>query len=163
LLRWFGCGLLLAIGAMAKGPQPLGFFGLGVTAYVLINHCWRDLPGLIVCAVLPGLALIAWGAAIYQPGDEAAWLGYMRIGGVQSFVSYLAAKISFLATLAVDLTPALLLAFFARRPTSRPFTDTRPAADIVTPLILYSSLCTVALTFWPGANTRYAMPIAPSL
>ena len=34
---------------------------------------------------------------------------------------------------------------------------------IVAPFLLYSSLCTVVLLFWPGANSRYAMPIAPAL
>jgi hypothetical protein len=34
---------------------------------------------------------------------------------------------------------------------------------IVAPMILYSAVCTAILVWWPGFNTRYAMPIAPSL
>jgi hypothetical protein len=33
----------------------------------------------------------------------------------------------------------------------------------VAPMILYSGVCTAILVWWPGFNTRYAMPIAPSL
>ncbi len=34
---------------------------------------------------------------------------------------------------------------------------------IVAPMILYSGVCTAILVWWPGFNTRYAMPIAPSV
>ena len=30
-------------------------------------------------------------------------------------------------------------------------------------MILYSGICTAILMLWPGVNTRYAMPIAPSV
>ena len=30
-------------------------------------------------------------------------------------------------------------------------------------MVLYSGICTVILMLWPGVNTRYAMPIAPSV
>jgi len=30
-------------------------------------------------------------------------------------------------------------------------------------MVLYSGICTAILMLWPGVNTRYAMPIAPSV
>jgi 4-amino-4-deoxy-L-arabinose transferase-like glycosyltransferase len=68
LWRWGSCGLLLAALALAKGPQPAGFFALGVAAYLLVERRWRDLPGLCFCMIIPAAATIAWGAAVYQPG-----------------------------------------------------------------------------------------------
>lgn len=63
--RWIGCGLLLAVLAMAKGPQPVGYFALGVSAYVVVTRRWRDVPGLFVCLLIPAGATIAWAAAVY--------------------------------------------------------------------------------------------------
>ena len=46
ILRWFGCGLLLAALAMAKGPQPTAFFALGVSAYLVDRAAVAGSAGL---------------------------------------------------------------------------------------------------------------------
>ena len=61
ILHWIGCGLLLAALAMAKGPQPAAFFGLSVAAYILIERRWRDLPGWLLCMLMPAAAVCRLG------------------------------------------------------------------------------------------------------
>ena len=77
---------------MAKGPQPAAFFALGVSAYLLIGRRWRELPGFVLCMIIPAAATIAWGAAIYQPGDEGIWLAYTRLLDRPTFFNYIARK-----------------------------------------------------------------------
>ena len=37
MMKWFACvGLLLALAGLAKGPQPLAYFTLGIGAYLLL-------------------------------------------------------------------------------------------------------------------------------
>lgn len=160
--RWFGCGLLLAALAMAKGPQPAAFFALGVSAYLLIGRRWRELPGFVLCMIIPAAATLAWGAAIYQPGDEGIWLAYTRLLDRPTFFNYIARSTRNIGSLFLELLPASLMLPFVPWPWRR----VRNAADVpavVAPMILYSGLCTVILMLWPGVNTRYAMPIAPSV
>ncbi|MGO9045815.1 MAG: ArnT family glycosyltransferase [Xanthobacteraceae bacterium] len=162
ILHWIGCGLLLAALAMAKGPQPAAFFGLGVAAYLLIERRWRDLPGWFVCMIMPAAAVVAWGAAVYRPGDETAWFAYARLNGWPPFLNYITRSIHDIGSLYLELLPASLLIPFIPWPWRRKekATDIPP---VVAPLILYSGVCTSILVWWPGFNTRYAMPIAPSL
>jgi len=162
ILRWIGCGLLLAVLAMAKGPQPAGFFALGVAAWLFVERRWRDLPGWLVCVTLPVAASLAWGAAIYRPGDEGTWLTYARLAAPPALFDYASRNAYKLGSLVLELTPAILLLAFIPWPWRRD----RKASDvpaIVAPMLLYSGVCTAALVLWPGFNPRYAMPIAPSL
>jgi len=160
--RWFGCGLLLAALAMAKGPQPAAFFALGVFAYLLIERRWRELPGFVLCMIIPAAATLAWGAAIYQPGDEGIWLAYTRLLNRPTFFSYIARSTRNIGSLFLELLPASLMLPFVPWPWRR-VRNTTDVPAVVAPLILYSGLCTAILMLWPGVNTRYAMPIAPSL
>jgi 4-amino-4-deoxy-L-arabinose transferase-like glycosyltransferase len=160
LWRWGSCGLLLAALALAKGPQPAGFFALGVAAYLLVERRWRDLPGLFFCMIIPAAATIAWGAAIYQPGDEGTWVSYARLQYRPAFGDYAWRIVRNIASLFLELLPASLLLPFIPWPWRQQKSDV-PA--VVAPMVLYSSICTVFLFIWPGVNTRYAMPIAPSL
>jgi 4-amino-4-deoxy-L-arabinose transferase-like glycosyltransferase len=162
LLRWTGCGILLAALAMAKGPQPAGFFALGVAAYIIVERRWRDLPGYCLCMAIPAAATVAWGAAIYQPGDEHEWLSYARLSGPPRLLDYVLRNGRNIGSLFLELLPATLLLPFIPWPWRR---HDKPSQipPIVAPLLLYSGVCTAVLVFWPGFNTRYAMPIAPSL
>jgi len=160
LWRWGACGLLLAALSLAKGPQPAGFFALGVAAYLLIERRWRDVPGLFFCMIIPGLATIGWGAAVYQPGDEGAWLSYARLQYHPAFGDYAWRIVYNIGSLFLELLPASVLLPFISWPWGRQKSDV-PA--IVAPMVLYSSVCTLILFLWPGVNTRYAMPIAPSV
>jgi 4-amino-4-deoxy-L-arabinose transferase-like glycosyltransferase len=162
MLHWIGSGLLLAALAMTKGPQPAAFFGLGVFAYLVIERRWRDLPGWTLCMVMPAAAVVAWGAAVYRPGDEAAWASYARLNGWPPFSSYIARSLHDIGSLYLELLPASLLLPFIPWPWRRNDQAAR-IPPVVAPMILYSGVCTAILVWWPGFNTRYAMPIAPSL
>ena len=162
MLRWIGCGVLLAVLAMAKGPQPAAFFALGVAAYMVVERRWQDIPGYLVCIILPAAATIAWGAAIYRPGDEATWFAYARLGERPGLSHYVWRNGHNIGSLFLELLPASVMLPFIPWPWRRG--HKRPEVPaIVAPLVLYSGVCTLVLVLWPGFNTRYAMPIAPSL
>ena len=162
MLRWIGCGLLLAALAMAKGPQPTAFFALGVAAYLVIERRWRDLPGYILCMIIPAAATVAWGAAIYQGGDEGTWLSYARLQYRPAFLDYVWRNTRNIGSLFLELLPASIMLPFIPWPWRRGHKGPEVPA-IVAPMMLYSGICTLVLVLWPGFNTRYAMPIAPSL
>jgi 4-amino-4-deoxy-L-arabinose transferase-like glycosyltransferase len=163
ILRWIVCGVLLAILAMAKGPQPVGFFALGTAAYLILERRWRDLPGWFLCMVLPLAATVAWGAAVYQKGDETQWLNYARLNWpYPTLLSYIVSNGRSTVSLLLELLPATLILPFVISAWRR--NRTEPASTpIVGALLLYSGLCTAALVVWPGFASRYAMPIAPSM
>jgi 4-amino-4-deoxy-L-arabinose transferase-like glycosyltransferase len=161
IFRWIGCGLLLAVLSMAKGPQPAAFFAMGVAAYLLIERQWRSLPGYALCMLVPAAATIAWGAAVYQPGDEGTWVSYARLSYRPALLDYLVRNTRNAGTLLLELLPASLMLPFIPWPWRRDRNADIPA--IVAPLVLYSGVCTALLVLWPGFNTRYAMPMAPSL
>jgi 4-amino-4-deoxy-L-arabinose transferase-like glycosyltransferase len=162
ILHWLGSGLLLAALAMAKGPQPAAFFGLSVAAYLLIERRWRDLPGWFLCMLMPAAAVVAWGAMVYRPGDEGAWIAYARLNNWPPFLNYIMRSTHDIGSLYLELLPASLLIPFIPWPWRQ---DQKAAGipPVVAPMILYSAVCTAILVWWPGFNTRYAMPIAPSL
>lgn len=161
LLRWIGSGALLAVLAMAKGPQPVGFFALGVAAYLVAARRWRALPGLFVCLLCPLIATIAWGIAVYQPDRDTAtvWFQYARLAKLPSFADYLVHNGRTVGHLAVELLPGLMLLPFVPAPWKR---DAATPA-VVLPLVCYAAACTAILLVWPYALSRYAMPIAPAV
>jgi len=166
LARWFGCGLLLAVLAMAKGPQPVGFFALGVGLFVVIERRWHELPGLIGCLLCPLAATLAWGLAVYRPdGDTAtAWLQYLRLAKhpkSPTLWQYLAGNGRTTAQLALELLPGLMLLPFLPAPWKRDRAADAPR--VIAPLICYAAACTAVLLVWPLALSRYAMPIAPAV
>jgi len=157
--RWIGCGLLLAILAMAKGPQPVGYFALGVSAYLVVTRRWRDTPGLLVCLLIPAAVTIAWAAAVYRPGDEATWISYARLRSVPNIADYFVRNTRVFLSLVAELMSAILLVPLLWRTRS---TD-QNILPVALPLALYAGLCTIAVVFWPGSNSRYAMPCVPAI
>jgi 4-amino-4-deoxy-L-arabinose transferase-like glycosyltransferase len=161
-LRWLACGAVLTLLTLAKGPQPAGFFALGVGGY-LVARGRLATPGLAFCLALPATATIAWAAAVYRPNDLSTWLAYMRLGSGMDFVAYLSERAWFTGGLLIDLLPGTILLpflFIAWRRGQPPFVATIP---VIFPLVLFAGLCTLALLVWPGARTRYAMPAAPAV
>src|ERR1700733_4820752 len=144
ILHWIGSGFLLAALAMAKGPQPAAFFGLGVLAYLLIERRWRDPPGWGLCMIIPGATLAAWGAAVYRPGDETAWISYARLTGWPPFYSYITRSIHDIGSLYLELLPASLLIPFIPWPWRRT-SEPGDIPSVVAPMILYSGICTAIL------------------
>jgi hypothetical protein len=163
IIRWIGCGCLLSVLAMAKGPQPVGFFALGVLAYLILERQWRELPSFLLCLVLPALATIAWGLLVYRPGDNATWLAYARLDAFPDPFDYAQEKFRTVAQTILELMPGLLVLPFVPWPWRNRRAMSAAVPSVTSPLILYSLVCTVALFFWPGAHSRYAMPIVPSL
>jgi hypothetical protein len=147
---------------MTKGPQPAGFFALGIGGYLLARGRLAT-PGLALCLALPATATIAWAAAVYRPNDLSTWLAYMRLGGGIDFLDYLSERVWFAGGLLIDLLPATILLpflFTAWRRRELPLASNAP---VIFPLVLFAGLCTLALLVWPGARTRYAMPAAPAV
>lgn len=161
MTNWVLCGLLLAVAAMAKGPQPAGFFVLGTALYLLVKRRWRDLPGWTLCTIMPLAAAIGWGIAVYEPGDEATWLSYARLSAPKSLAGYAARNSYHAIGLFLELLPMTLILPFAGF--ARPRDNDEVKAPVVVPLLLYGGVSTIVLVLWPGFNSRYAMPIAPAL
>jgi 4-amino-4-deoxy-L-arabinose transferase-like glycosyltransferase len=162
--RWLACGGLLTLLAMAKGPQPVGFFALGVGGYLLVRGARGSLAGLALCLSLPAVATLAWAGAVHREGDLGIWLHYLRLHDLRfSFRHYLRERMRFAVGVPIDLLPSTLLvlpmlvAWWRQRRAGAPF------SPIVPPLAFYAGLCTLALLAWPGTKTRYAMPIAPAV
>ena len=167
IARWIGCGLLLAVLAMAKGPQPVGFFALGVGLHLVLARRWRELPGLILCLACPLAVTLAWAYAVYRPDGETAtaWLQYLRLAKHPknpTLPQYLAGNGRTAVQLVLELLPGLMLLPFLPPPWRRD-----QAADdgprVIAPLICYATACTAVLLLWPLALSRYAMPIAPAV
>jgi 4-amino-4-deoxy-L-arabinose transferase-like glycosyltransferase len=160
--RWLACGVLLAILTMAKGPQPVGYFALGVGGYLIARRRWAALPGLVLCLALPAAATIAWAMAVYRVGDLRVWMNYMRLGTRIDLLQYLRGQPTFAGGLMLDLLPSTILLPFLLIPRWRRQTVATPI-PVITPLLLYAGLCTLALLVWPSAKTRYAMTAAPAV
>ncbi len=160
--RWLAAGLVLAVLAMAKGPEPVGFFAIGVGGYLLLCRRWKALPGLIVCLALPALATIAWGIAVYRTGDAGNWLRYMRLNGSIDMAQYGDERLRYVINLPLELLPGtILLPFLAVAGWRRRLGLAKN--PVVMPLICYSGFGALALLIWPGVGTRYAMPIGPAV
>jgi hypothetical protein len=151
----------LAVMTLAKGQQPVGYFALGVGSYLALERRWLDWAGLGVCLALPSLTILAWATAVHRPGDAAQWLNYMRLDRWPVMSDYLMHNVRNIGVIIVDLLPAVLLLPFVPWPWSRESAGSVP--KIVTPLLLYASMGTAVLLLWPGANARYAAPIAPAV
>ena len=161
-MRWAGCGLLLAILAMAKGPQPAAFFVLGAGGYILARRLWREIPGFCLCLAFPAAATVAWAVVAYLPGAAHVWLAYMRLVGLPGGIDYLLMQLHFLVVTLAELLPAaILLPFFPWR-WLRPGSS-QSAEPVALALALYGIPTSLILLFWPRSEGRYVMPAVPAL
>jgi len=160
--RWVGCGCILALLALLKGPMPVGFFAVGVAAYEVLNRRWSRLPGLLICLAIPAVVTIAWGIGIYQPGDEQLWLLIHGLSSQPTLFAYLARFLRQLLILLIELIPAVLLLPFVPWPW-RSSQTAAPVPPIVAPLILYSALFAGIIVMSHKFNGRYAMPITATV
>jgi len=161
-LRWIGCGLLLAILAMAKGPQPVAFFVLGTGGYILARRLWREIRGFCLCLAFPAVATFAWAVVAYHPGAAHVWLAYMRLVGLPGGIDYIRMQSRFLMVTLAELLPAaILLPFFPCR-WLRPGSSQR-ASSVALALALYGIPTSLILLLWPTSEGRYVMPAVPAL
>ncbi len=159
--RCLACGALLATAAMAKGPQPIAYFALGLGGHLMMRKRWTEVAKLILTLMIPAAAVFAWAYAVYQPGDLPVWLEYMRFTPRLQIASYLIERARFGGILLLDLLPAILFIpfFWMQREGSRD----EEKRELWEMLSWYAGAATLVLLFWPGANTRYAMPAAPAV
>jgi hypothetical protein len=154
--RWLVIAIILSAAALIKGPQPLGYFFIGVGSYLTLKRRWLELLGLAISGVLSGAVAWGWYWTVYQPGDLALWYAHSRLGASKPVEAYLAEGGHFVVQLLLDWLPGLLLAVpLAIELSRRRFTGKR---DLALALLLYAGVCSVILISWAGARTRYAMP-----
>ena len=159
--RALACGALLAAAAMAKGPQPIAYFALGIGGHLVARKKWGEFVQLVLVLIIPAAAIFAWVYAVYQPGDLSVWLDDMRLTSRTSIAIYLTDRGRFGGTFLLDLLPAILLTpFFWMQRKASLDEEKRALWEM---LFWYAGTATLALFFWPGANTRYAMPAAPAI
>jgi 4-amino-4-deoxy-L-arabinose transferase-like glycosyltransferase len=156
ILRWLAIGIVLALAGLVKGPQPLGFFFIGVGFYLLVRSKWRELGGLVAMALIPLVVVVGWYWLVYEPGDLDLWRGQSRLT-LPAFGHYLINVIRFAGQLVLELLPGLLLV----APLVMDVRQRRIEAnrELTVALLCYAFACTLILTFWPDARTRYAMPM----
>ena len=158
LLRWVAIGAVLAMAGLMKGPQPGGYFALGVFGYLVLFRRWSQIPGFTLAGVIALAPLIAWYWALYRSGDEGEWARYLRMSEDNGLWLLLKDKVNFIATSLAELLPAaLLLPWAVRRHTDAAKHRLAMAAA------LYAGFCTLVLFLWPAnLATRYAMPALPA-
>ena len=146
---------MLALAGLLKGPQPIAYFALGIGLYVLGTRSWRQIPGLVMAGLICAIPLAAWYAAIYVPGDEATWAGFMRIHPWALFSGPLVAGVR---TLAETLPAALAAAAFLIAQAFRGKDFVRPG--FVGALACFAFVAPLFILFWPGGSTpRYYLPM----
>ena len=158
---WGAVLLLLSATAMFKGPQPLGYFGIGAGLVALTERRWRELPALMAVGVIAAGLPAAWAAVVYEPGDELTWRGQLRMAGWPELSAYVGGTFRFIGESAAELMPWLALAVPALLPAWRRrvgLEDRLPRA-----MAFYAFGCTALLAFWPGALARYATPASPAV
>jgi 4-amino-4-deoxy-L-arabinose transferase-like glycosyltransferase len=153
--RWLAMGFVLALAGLMKGPQLIAYFALGIGLYVLATRSWRQIPGLVMAGLICAIPLAAWYAAIYVPGDETLWAGFMRVRPSAQFSGPLTASFrTFTETLPAALAAAAFLIAQALR--GKGFV--RPG--FVGALACFAFVAPLFILFWPGGSTpRYYMPM----
>jgi 4-amino-4-deoxy-L-arabinose transferase-like glycosyltransferase len=155
-VRWIGIGCLLAIAALLKGPQPVAFFMLGLSTYVVVSRTWWQIPGLLCAGVIAAIPVTAWYGYVFVPGDQGEWLRYTRLasnGAIAPRPLYNA--IDFF----LECCPAALLALGLLPGINR--TAAKPELrSFSLALSCYAFSCTLLILVWPAeVNPRYILPM----
>jgi hypothetical protein len=152
--RWIAIGLVLTLAGLFKGPQPIGYFAVGIGLFVLASRSWGQIPGLVLAGSLCVVTLAAWYWHTYVPGDEAQWTHFMRLGAGVPLFGPVPVSLSFIAqTLpAVFLATAFLFAAGFRDNSQVP-------PGFVTAIACYAFAIVPIMLLWPGGSTaRYFLP-----
>ncbi|MBR1210750.1 glycosyltransferase family 39 protein [Bradyrhizobium sp. JYMT SZCCT0180] len=158
ILRWLAIGLLLAAAGLAKGPQPIAYFALGVGAYLLVKRRWNDLPGFVLANAMAGLIVAAWYWMVMIPGDVKGWILHSRLSEGMTLMQWVRDHLDFVLSLfLVEWLPGSVLLFPAIAALARnAFGRER---DLMLAAVLYATVASMLLLIWPGGvATRYAMP-----
>src|SRR6202521_2980697 len=153
--RWVGIGVILALAALLKGPQLVGYFLFGVGLVILMTRSWAQIPGLVLAGIICVIPLAAWYAHVYVPGDEEQWARFMRV----TVSAPLSGPIEAMPRLVIETLPASLLAA-AFLFTDRFRGSGRAPAALVRALACYAFTGMFIVLFWPGGSvTRYFFPV----
>jgi 4-amino-4-deoxy-L-arabinose transferase-like glycosyltransferase len=153
--RWAAIGVILAFAGLMKGPQPVGYFALGIGLFILVTRSWKQIRGFVLAGVISALPLLAWYAYVYTPGDTGTWAGFMRLQVSMPLAGPMEASLR----LVVNMLPATLLAtaFLA---INRLRDSGSASARFILALACYAFTCTLVILFWPGGSTpRYFFPM----
>lgn len=154
--RWLVIGVVLALAALLKGPQPVAYFALGVGLFIVGTRSWRQIPGLVLSGVICAVPLAGWYMLTYAPGDEATWGAFMRLAQPrETFSGPIGASLRVIA----DTLPAALLAgAFLIAYGFREKRFVRP--QFMAALASYAFVAAILILFWPGGSTpRYYLPM----
>jgi hypothetical protein len=161
LPTWCLCGVILAFGAMAKGPPALVFFALGSTILHIRERRLGELPGLAACLTLSLAGVIVWAGAVYQDGYASLWLYQMIRGQRFRLWKYVYNKAQFLAAAAAACLPwlaAVGVPLILRRDRAVEWDRALGRA-----LLIYAAAGTAAVFLVLETNTRYALPAVPAM
>ena len=160
--RWIAVGLVLGLAGLTKGPQPLGYFTLGIGAFLVIERRWRDLPGFVLAHLVALVMTLSWYVAVMQPGDLQQWITHSRLNSNFLSGAWFARQWQFVSSCVVEFLPGLLLLVVGWAGLWRVRGERRH--QLAFAAMLYAVICTAVLLVWPGsAASRYAMPAAPAL
>jgi 4-amino-4-deoxy-L-arabinose transferase-like glycosyltransferase len=160
--RWIAVGFMLGLAGLTKGPQPIGYFTLGVGAFLAIERRWRDLPGFVLAHLVALVMTLSWYLAVIQPGDLQQWITHSRLNSNFLSGAWFARQWQFVSTCVVEFFPGLLLLVFGWTWLWRERRE--PRHQLAFAAMLYAVMCTAVLLIWPGsAASRYAMPAVPAL
>jgi 4-amino-4-deoxy-L-arabinose transferase-like glycosyltransferase len=155
ILRWMAIGVVLALAALLKGPEPIAYFALGIGIFLLASRSWRQIFGLMVAGLICVLPLAAWYAAVYAPGVGEQWASFMRLQPLVLLPGPLVTSFKVFK----EMLPALLMA--AAFLVWQGFGDRRSKErSLVGALSCYAFIASIVVLFWPGGATpRYFFPM----
>jgi 4-amino-4-deoxy-L-arabinose transferase-like glycosyltransferase len=158
--HWITLGCMLAIAALLKGPQPVGYFMLGVFTFAALTGTWRQLPGLVLTGILAAIPTGLWYAHVFARGDQSEWLRYTRLSAKELIEPHpLANAIDFV----LEAVPAAMLAIPLIL-TGSSSEEKKAHRHFIVALTCYAFACTFVILFWPAEiNPRYFLPVVPPL
>ena len=158
--RWLLIGIVLALAGMMKGPEPVGYFALGIGLYVLLTRSWRQIPGLVLAGVICILPVAFWALGTYAAGDQSDWAAYMRLAHPRAV--FYGPVTAIVHTVAETLPATLAAAAFLIARAFQEKDVVRPG--LVPALACYAFVAAIFVLFWPGGSVpRYYFPMVPAL
>ena len=158
---WTACGLILAVGAMAKGPPALLYFVAAALVLVLWKRRFRELPGFLLCTALGIAAVTAWALVARTPGDEQIWRNELFQPRSFGLAGYLREHLKTFAGALAGTLPWLAAGMLAAVPRWRRRLEIDPSAAAA--LVVYAAAGSLLLLFSTRSSVRYALPMVPAV
>jgi 4-amino-4-deoxy-L-arabinose transferase-like glycosyltransferase len=158
--RWLVVGAVLAVAGLVKGPQPLGFFFLGVGSYLMARRRWQEVAGLVLAGLVPAVVVGGWYWLVHEPSDGMSWLGPPG-AGVPSPTAYALHLVRFTGQIAAELLPGLILVAPLVVDVGRRRIEAN--RELALALLSYAAAGTLFVLLLPGTRTPLAMPMVPAV